>query len=94
MCKTYTNSLEETGTNKIHNKYFFYFQKRKIAINNKTKKQEKLNFMLNFVCFLQEQLKIIEAEVRKLNSALTTQEAETKLKQIETENTEMMVSKF
>ena len=50
--------------------------------------------MLNFVCFLQEQLKIIEAEVRKLNSALTTQEAETKLKQIETENAEMMVSKF
>ena len=36
----------------------------------------------------------MEAEVRKLNSALTTQEAETKLKQIETENTEMMVSKF
>ena len=65
-----------------------------MAINNKTKKQDKLNFMLNFVCFLQEQLKIIEAEVRKLNSALTTQEAETKLKQIETENTEMMVSKF
>ena len=65
-----------------------------MAINNKTKKQEKLNFMSNFVCFLQEQLKIIEAEVRKLNSALTTQEAETKLKEIETENTEMMVSKF
>ena len=36
----------------------------------------------------------MEAEVRKLNSALTTPEAEIKLQQLETENTEMMASFF